>query len=437
MRIKELSLRNFRGFKELQIKFPSSNLLVLVGINGAGKSSILDSVAMLLSLLVSGLCGKTSRENEFLINENDIHIDAQETMNSITIENIPADSASGSTFSWAIAKNRIPGKYRPTKNPGYADYIDQVYRRLKMNPGLNLPVLTYYRNQKIFLEKPAKYRQKTYEFSQLYVFENAFKKGIQSFEDFVTWFRLEEDWENEKKIEKGLDFVNNHLEVVRKALKIFIEKLSAMEFSHLHVVRGKRDKGIRFNIPYESSLVIEKTGKPLKLEQLSDGEIMLLLVVGDLARRLAVANPALADPLQGEGIVLIDGIDLHLHPQWQREVIPAFRSTFPNCQFIVTTHSPQVLSNVERENIMILENCKIVENTPYTYGRDSNSILYDLMKIEERPTAVKKELDKLYRLIDNDNIEEARKEIEKLAGVLGESDKDIIRANMYINFQGS
>jgi predicted ATP-binding protein involved in virulence len=132
--------------------------------------------------------------------------------------------------------------------------------------------------------------------------------------------------------------------------------------------------------------VIEKGGEKLKIDQLSDGEKMLLLVVSDLARRLSIANPGMEDSLQGNGVVLIDEVDLHLHPQWQREVIPALGKTFPNCQFITTTHSPQVLSNVEKENILILEDYRIVENTPFTYGRDSNSILYDLMNYHQSNT---------------------------------------------------
>ena len=75
MRIKELHLKNFRGFKELEIKFPDSNLVVFVGINGAGKSSILDCIAMFLSQFVTELCKKSSRDTEFAITENDINID--------------------------------------------------------------------------------------------------------------------------------------------------------------------------------------------------------------------------------------------------------------------------------------------------------------------------------------------------------------------------
>ena len=80
----------------------------------------------------------------------------------------------------------------------------------------------------------------------------------------------------------------------------------------------------------------------------------LLALVGDIARRLILANPSLENPLYGEGIVLIDEIELHLHPKWQREVINKLREVFPNIQFILTTHSPQVISEISRECLHIL-----------------------------------------------------------------------------------
>jgi predicted ATP-binding protein involved in virulence len=437
MRIRKLHLKNFRGFKELEIKFPDSNLVVFVGINGAGKSSLLDCIAMFLSQFVSLLCNKNSRGNEFVITENDINIEAEETGNIITVDGFYNPKSDEDTFSWMMVKSLSSRKHHETYPTTPSLYSSQVYERISENPDSDLTVLAYYQNQKIFLEKPAKPKKKDYEFSQFYAYENAFKKGVHDFNDFAAWFRLEEDWENEKKLEKGLDFVNKNLEVVRRAIQNFLEKIPLAGLSNLHVVRTKRDKPFRFDTAHESSLVIEKSGESLKIEQLSDGEKMLLLVVSDLARRLSIANPGLDDALQGKGIVLIDEIDLHLHPQWQREVINALIRTFPNCQFITTTHSPQVLSNVEKENILILEDYKIVEKTPFTYGRDSNSILYDLMNVEERPAKVKEEIDKLYHLIDAEKVDEARMELEKLANVLGEDDKEIIRANMYINFSGA
>ena len=162
---------------------------------------------------------------------------------------------------------------------------------------------------------------------------------------------------------------------------------------------------------------------------------MLLMLVTDLARRLAIANPGLGvDALQGQGIVLIDEIDLHLHPQWQRMVIPSLTRTFPNCQFIVTTHSPQVLSKVKKENVFILEDYKLVEVTPHTYGRDSNSILYELMDVKERPGDVQEKIDACFALIDEEKIEEAKVKLQELEDLLGENDAEIVRARTLISF---
>ncbi len=91
-------------------------------------------------------------------------------------------------------------------------------------------------------------------------------------------------------------------------------------------------------------MLIDKHGETLNVSQLSQGEKSLMTLVGDIARRLAMMNPSLASPLEGDGIVLIDEVDLHLHPKWQRSLLERLTTTFPGCQFVVTTHSPLVVS---------------------------------------------------------------------------------------------
>ena len=99
---------------------------------------------------------------------------------------------------------------------------------------------------------------------------------------------------------------------------------------------------------------VRKEENVLNVGQLSEGEKCTLALAGDLARRLAIANPGMAEPLNGTGVVLIDEIDLHLHPGWQQEIVHNLLGTFPNCQFIVTTHSPQILTTLRAENIRML-----------------------------------------------------------------------------------
>lgn len=101
-------------------------------------------------------------------------------------------------------------------------------------------------------------------------------------------------------------------------------------------------------------LLVSKHGQYLDLTQISDGERSLLAMMIDLCRRLVLANPELDDPLQGTGVVLIDEIELHLHPQWQREIVEKLRRTFPRIQFILTTHSPFVVQTLRQGELRLL-----------------------------------------------------------------------------------
>ncbi|MCP2731693.1 AAA family ATPase, partial [Limnofasciculus baicalensis] len=297
-------------------------------------------------------------------------------------------------------------------------------------------VLVYYRTNRIILNSASTYDDDEYEINQLNAYRRSFNRGINDFVDFFVWFRVEEDYENEIRLRQDNNYRNPKLEAIRKAIENFLEGFPNTHFSDLRVVRKQSQKNIDFTRnPSPLSLIITKNDQDFNLEQLSEGEKTLLMLVTDLARRLAIANPGLGvDALQGEGIVLIDEIDLHLHPQWQRIVIPSFTRTFPNCHFIVTTHSPQVLSQVKRENVFILEDYKLVEVTPHTYGKDSNSILYELMAVNARPKEIQEKIDACFNLIDEEKLAEAKVKLQELADLLGEDDTEIIRAKTLINF---
>jgi predicted ATP-binding protein involved in virulence len=182
-------------------------------------------------------------------------------------------------------------------------------------------------------------------------------------------------------------------------------------------------------------MTVNKDDEELIVNQLSDGEKCLLAMVGDLARRLAIANPGLLEQLQGSGIVLIDEIELHLHPKWQREIIPALTRTFPNCQFIVTTHSPQVISHVQPKDVYLLEktNVGIIAKRPESsFGRDSNRILEDLMGVPKRPQDIKNRLHELFAIIDSGNLDDARNLCHEIAQIIGEDEPELIKANVSI-----
>ncbi|MFN5239735.1 MAG: AAA family ATPase, partial [Aphanizomenon sp.] len=268
----------------------------------------------------------------------------------------------------------------------------------------------------INLEVPSKS-----EFKQIDAYDQALEGGKISFSSFFQWFRNREDIESETLRDFNY-YKDKELEAVRQAISSLIPN-----FNKLRIRRSPL------------RMTLQKNGEELIVNQLSDGEKCLLAMVGDLARRLAIANPGLENPLDGFGVVLIDEIELHLHPKWQREIIPALTRTFPNCQFIVTTHSPQVISQIKPQGIYILEKTDtgiIAKRPESSYGRDSNQILEDLMDVPERPQEIKQELLKLFRLIDEGNLEAAKELRKELAEIIGEDEAQFVKADILIRRKG-
>ena len=164
--------------------------------------------------------------------------------------------------------------------------------------------------------------------------------------------------------------------------------------------------------------VRKSNGKDIHIDQLSSGERVFLLLLSDLARRLQVIQPH-RDLAEIPGIVLIDEIELNLHPAWQRKIIPALTHVFRRCQFIVTTHSPQVLGEVRRENIRILtrndtHEIEYVECNSDSFGRDSNEILVGILGASERDEDIKRQLEELEALIARNDFGASRELLRQL-----------------------
>jgi len=432
IKLSELTIKNFRGFRDISVKFPADSA-ILVGINGSGKSSILDCIAIFLSHFILKLTKNTSKlKADFELTDDDINIHSKEG----TELSFSLFTDKHNIVKWDIRKMNAPSE--PSEEDMELNrYIESVHNILiNSEPDLNFPVLAYYQTNRIILASGTASESKDYRHDspQFTAYHNAFSKNMTNFSDFLEWFRYEEDLENEKKIrEKNFNAVTRNLENVRKAVETFLDGFPSDNFSDLQVKREAGRQDYAFKPLKESSLLITKNNDKLDIEQLSSGEQVLLVMIADIARRLTIANPRLEDALQGSGIVLIDEIELHMHPQWQREIIPCLRKTFPNIQFIVTTHSPHVLSSVDKENIIILEDFQVVKETPHTKGRDTNSILFEIQGVEKRPLEYKNKINELYRLLDNSNIEKAREMLNELTEIFGENDSEIVRINMHID----
>ena len=182
------------------------------------------------------------------------------------------------------------------------------------------------------------------------------------------------------------------------------------------------------------SLLIDLNGTTLPVKLLSEGELGVLAMVLDLTRRLAQANPKMEDPAaEAEAIVLIDEIELHLHPGWQRRIIGNFTATFPKCQFIATTHSPQVIGEVEHDRIQIITDDQVYSPL-HSFGVDSSRVLEEIMGTDPRTRDVKALLSKISRTIGDDHYDDARVLLAELSRQLGENDPEVTRVRTLLEF---
>jgi len=461
MRIEELHLKNFCSFQELDITFPASNLAVFIGNNGAGKTSILKSMTLLLSWLIARI--EREKGSGSPIADLDILNGTHSAEIKIKLKN------NSELFEWSLAKTAKGKKKQFESKLSDTFKLADIYRtQFTENDNASFPLIIYYPVERSVLDVPLKIRIK-HNFSQLDGYDNALSQGVD-FRRFFEWFREREDIENEslvqqsaqfapfkiicKQIEKQANKIDNDGLTIRRE-KQMLESLKQLDDSYDSLASEKITSDIQLNSVRNAinnflpdfkylriqrnprlRMLVNKTGikEPLNVLQLSQGEKSLMALVGDIARRLAMMNPTLENPLHGTGIVLIDEIEMHLHPRWQRSVIPNLQKTFRNCQFIITTHSPQVLSSVKKEETFILENGALVKNTPHTQGRDSNSILYELFGVEERPKIYRDKINTFYDALEDEKISEAKEILAELTELFGEQDTEIVRANLHLNF---
>ena len=183
-----------------------------------------------------------------------------------------------------------------------------------------------------------------------------------------------------------------------------------------------------------SPMVRFEDGHVAPWSELSDGYHVFIALVADIARRAVMLNEidGADAPARVEGVVLIDELDLHLHPRWQREALPRLRNAFPRLQFIITTHSPQVLSSAENRQVRHLVNGRIQEQNVFVSRRDTNAILRDLMSTDDRDDEGAADLRRLYKAIDQGNRQLTAQIHQELVERWGVNDPALIRARGFM-----
>lgn len=403
MKITRLSLRDFRGFQSLELDLDPS-VTALVGVNGAGKTSILDAIALLASCLQEGI--RAGKPEGFPLHVGDVRVGAS-TMGLELIAEL-----SGASVSWARASG-LPWSSSGETTSGIEGLnapIQAAHETITRGAP-DLPLAVYFPTNRSALDIPARIRT-THEFDAQSAYDGALEGGASNFRGFFEWFREEEDIYNEEQI------YANQLSLLRKnpsplpAVRAAIEALLPGACG-LRVERRPQ------------RMTVEMNGVRLDVAQLSDGEKCLLALAGDLARRMALAASGSKDPLHHPVVVLIDEVELHLHPGLQRQILPRLRRVFPNAQFIVSTHSPQVLSSLHAANVRLVERFVLQKLERGTWRRDTNRILEAAFGDPGRPPEVAEKLDALRAAVDDDRFADARALIAELRGMIEGDDPDV------------
>lgn len=434
MKLTSLSLFNLRSFEFAEIEFDSQFTLI-AGINGAGKSTVLDAIRTCASHLLPAMIRVPFKP--FSFNAEDIHNNAPfaDATLHFTLDN---EACRFTLREWReplafdnpdnlktlrreiLAADRLGERPRKlmrelaeTLVSSGPTLFNPSEANLKASAALELsaPLVIYFSTARSRVSAQKKERTASTQGTG-----GAYVRSLGATElsvvQFADWLRAQIALARERDQSRRL------VEIIEETVQRFLPGFS----------------NLRPNKVGPSQLLIDLDGNTLNLRQLSDGERSVLVLILDIARRLAQANPNLGDPIaHGEAIILIDEIDLHLHPQWQRKIIGDLTQTFPSCQFIATTHSPQVIGELAHGQIRLINGDEVI--TPdHSYGVDSSRVLEELMGTKPRNADVNEKLEAIAALVSDDKAEEARKAIDALASEIGDNDPEITRARLLLNF---
>ncbi len=424
MRIDRLEIQNFNGFESLEIDFdPHFNLFV--GDNASGKTSVLDALSIMLN---AWLLAINEKEIEGNIPPDSIRVVAYPHQDNYSFEKqypvriVISGMVMECNVNWSLCQ------LNKQKNTTYAD-IEQLCiiakdtaQKVMKNTSVTLPLFCNYGTERLWFEtRHRKHRQnedpEKDQPSRLDGYEDCNESEIQE-TALLQWIRA---------------LVIDGIQMGEMPIAF-----RAMERAIIACVEGATS--LKYSVQYKDAVVgITSIGsQPFNMQffkNLSDGQRIMLTLIGDIVRRATILNPHLGEEVlqKTPGIVLIDELDLHLHPIWQRRIIHDLKRTFPAIQFITTTHSPQLIGEAKPNEIRILSDGNAYI-PPHSFGLDSSRVLEEIQGAKERNSGVETLIHEIAVAIDAEKFDEARKLISDLESAVGHGDPEVTRQRTYLKF---
>jgi predicted ATP-binding protein involved in virulence len=420
MRIDRLTITNFNGFDHRGFPLsPKFNLLV--GDNASGKTSMLDALAIGVGSWFLGMRGLQQKIQR--IEEEEVRVVAHVHQDSYTFEKqFPARIectgwAMGKRATWARELNREEGRNSTSEAKPIIEIAESAERSVRSGEDVTIPLICNYGTERLWFEKKRRHSKPA-------------DNGVGSRPSRLDGYRDCLDFEIQETA--LIDWMRDQATVSTPMGKATIALTIVSECIAGCIEGANR---VYYDGRYKDLVVVMNSGGAQLFRNLSDGQRIMLSMVGDLARRAVTLNPHLGNAALREtpGVVMVDELDLHLHPRWQRRVISDLKKSFPSCQFIATTHSPQLIGEARPEEILVLEG-EDTSRPARSFGIDSSRILAEVMGAEPRDGKVDALLSRIARAIDDEDFELANRLLGDAEKDIGSDDPEITRARALMAF---
>jgi len=429
MILNALDLHNYRGFETLHIDF-EKNITVLVGGNGSGKTSVLEAAAIAVGTFLNPLDGVSSKS----IAKSDAYLEAfrigrvDDVQSQYPVEITAFGEIDGKKIQWKRSLNGPKGNTTIADAKAMTKLAQKYQTRLrKGDPDLLLPLIAYYGTGRLW----DYHREKKGDLSRV----NTRTNGYIDCLDGTANIKLMMNWFKKMTIQNYQDKELGRAEIPElKVVYAAMEKCLALAGEHENIQ-------IRYNLNTEGLDVYyeDSPGERMRmpLNQMSDGNKSTISLIADIAYRMAQLNPQLLDEvLNGTpGIVMIDEIDLHLHPAWQRHILRDLTMIFPMVQFIVTTHAPSVINTTREKNLRILREGRLVNVPNQTYGKDVNTITREVMDVTQRPVSIMSRFNQFYQMMDKQDYDKAEGILDDLESEIGADDTELVSCRVRLELE--
>lgn len=415
MYVEHVSIHDFKGIEDCDLSFRKGFNLI-IGENGKGKTSLLEALSIGISGFLSGVHAPGVHARNFQPEE------------ARAVYSLQGDGGYEPEYHWPSV--RMTAEFEDAKDQTFQEYQWTRFREshqaqtktdprdvcnraetMSSNANTVLPVICYQSAARVWSQKRKKQsdRSSREKRTRLAGYVDCLSDE-SSVKQMLKWCVDMEmiAWQTDKPVRE--------YEAVKKAVG---DAMSQMEGRATSVFYDKRSEELMY-----------RQGQDVTpISALSAGYQSLIWMVFDIAYRMAVLNPFLMERIaETPGLVLIDELDLHLHPRWQWQVIDVLRRVFPRVQFIATTHSPIIIASAKDVWCIDIENLKKPKEQRSGYGLEVNYILRQVQNASDLPDSIQSILENFYQCIDAEDFMGAKKALARLESEIGKESPLAVKA---------